>query len=183
MKFLNCSCSLVEQAEDEEDDTLYATTKTALDRYGIDINNIANMKKSELKKIVKERIDAEMNKMIQKAAENMTKMRFVKGTRFGRKSYFEEMDGHASLQVLKTRLNMLHIYKNYKADLTLSKMCPYCWKEEDETEHLVECRELGRTMLVGKDIRNVENGQLWRQLNERITFNLQNRKGTNQTQN
>ena len=82
---------LVEQAENEEDDTLYATTKTALDRYGIDINNIANMKKSELKKIVKERIDAEMNKMIQKAAENMTKMRFVKGTRFGRKSYFEEM--------------------------------------------------------------------------------------------
>ena len=87
----------MEQAEDEEDDTLYATTKTALDRYGIDINNIANMKKSELKKIVKERIDAEMNKMIQKAAENMTKMRFVKGTRFGRKSYFEEMDGQRKL--------------------------------------------------------------------------------------
>ena len=118
----------------------------------------------------------EMNRIVQKAAENMTKMRFLKGSKFGRKPYLDEMDGHASLQVLKTRLNMLPIYRNYKADLTLCKMCPYCLEVEDGTEHLVECKKLGRTMLKGEDIGNAENGQLWRQLNERITFNLQNRK-------
>ena len=59
--------------------------------------------------------------------------------------------------------------------MMLCKMCPYCSKEEDGTEHLVECKELGRTLLKGEDIRNTDNGQLWRQLIERITFNLQNR--------
>ena len=133
------------------------------------------MKKSELKQMVKERIDLEMNRMIQKAAENMTKLRFVKGSKFGKKSYFQTMDGHVSLQVLKTRLNMLPVYKNYKADMTLSKMCPYCTEEDDGTEHLVECEEIGRTLLKGENLRNTDNGQLWRQLIERITFNLQNR--------
>ena len=166
---------MVQQAEGEEEDTLYATTKTALEKYGINSSRIASMKKSELKQMVKERIDLEMNRMIQKAAENMTKLRFVKGSKFGKKSYFQTMDGHVSLQVLKTRLNMLPVYKNYKADMTLSKMCPYCTKEEDGTEHLVECKEIGRTLLKGEDVRNRDNGQLWRQLIERITFNLQNR--------
>ena len=113
----------------------------------------------------------------------MTKMRFLKGSKFGRKPYLDGMDGHASLQVLKTRLNMLPIYKNYKADLSLSKMCPYCLEEEDGTEHLVECSKLGRTMLKGDDIADIGNGQLWRQLNERITFNLQNRNGKEQSKN
>ena len=84
--------------------TPYATTKAALDKYGIEIRSIASMKKSQLKKMVKEEIEKEMNRMIQKAAENMTKLRFIKGDKFGRKSYMEEMDGQASLLVLKTRV-------------------------------------------------------------------------------
>ena len=76
-----CKRLLVEQSEGEEEDTLYATTKIALEKYGIDINRIASMKKSELKKMVKEKIDLEMNRMIQKAAENMTKLRFVRVVR------------------------------------------------------------------------------------------------------
>ena len=155
--------------------------KKALDRYGIDIKSIASMKKSQLKKMVKEEIEKEMNRMIQKAAENMTKLRFVKGSEFGRKPYLDGMDGHASLEILKTRLNMQRVYKNYKADMKLNKMCPYCGTEEDGTEHLVDCQEFGRTMLTSEDIRNTSNTQLWRQLNERITFNLRNRNEEKQS--
>ena len=172
---------LVQQTEEDDDDTLYATTKKALDRYGIDIKSIASMKKSQLKKMVKEEIEKEMNRMIQKAAENMTKLRFVKGSEFGRKPYLDGMDGHASLEILKTRLNMQRVYKNYKADMKLNKMCPYCGTEEDGTEHLVDCQEFGRTMLTSEDIRNTSNTQLWRQLNERITFNLRNRNEEKQS--
>ena len=172
-----CKRLLVQQAEEGDDDTLYATTKAALDKYGIEIRSIASMKKSQLKKMVKEEIEKEMNRMIQKAAENMTKLRFIKGDKFGRKSYMEEMDGQASLLVLKTRLNMLPVYKNYKGDMTLNKMCQYCFSEEDSTEHLVDCKELGRTMLSSEDIKNTNNKELWRQLIERITFNLENRRG------
>ena len=64
-----CKRILLEQErEDEDDDTLYATTRKALEKYGIDIREIANMKKSELKRKVKERIDEEMTKMIQKVS-------------------------------------------------------------------------------------------------------------------
>ena len=171
-----CKRILLEQErEDEDDDTLYATTRKALEKYGIDIREIANMKKSELKRKVKERIDEEMTKMIQKAANNMTKLRFIKGEKFERKKYFKEMSGNDSLQVMRSRLNMQVVYGNYKGDVKLAKHCPYCLEAEDNTEHLVECTELGRTMLRKSDLKNNENKELWRQLNERIAFNINNR--------
>ena len=171
-----CKRILLEQErEDEDDDTLYATTRKALEKYGIDIREIANMKKSELKRKVKERIDEEMTKMIQKAASNMPKLRFMRGEKFERKRYIKEMGGYDSLQVLRTRLNMQSVYRNYKGDVKLAKHCPYCLEAEDDTEHLIECKELGRTMLRRSDLQNTENTELWRQLNERISFNIDNR--------
>ena len=114
--------------------------------------------------------------MIQKAAGSMTKLRFMKGEIFERKKYLNEMGGYDCQQTIKTRLNMQPVYHNYKGDIKLKKHCPYCLCEEDNTEHLLECKELGRTMLTREDIRNTENTQLWRQLNERICFNIENRK-------
>ena len=110
-----------QQEEAEDEDTIYETTRRTLVRYGIDINNIAEMRKSELKKKVKKEIGKEMNRIIQKAADNMTKMRFMKGETFERKKYVEEMNGHDSLKVLKTRLNMQPVYKNFKANVKLDK--------------------------------------------------------------
>ena len=167
---------LEQQDEAEDDDTIYETTKRTLERYGIDINDIAHMRKSELKKDVKKEICREMNRMIQKAADNMTKMRFMKGEVFARKKYVEKMNGHESLRVLKTRLNMQPVYKNFKADVKLEKQCPYCVQSEDNTEHLVECKAVGRTLLTREDLKNTEDIQMWRQINERITFNIDNRK-------
>ena len=175
-----CKRLLIEQQkEDEDDDTLFATTKKTLEKYDIEINKIADMKKSELKKMVKKKINEEMNRSIQKAAENMTKLRFIKGESFERKEYINEMSGYESLQTIRTRLNMQPVYQNYKGDVSLGKLCPYCTRKEDSTEHLVECEELGRTMLKSQDLTNTKNTQLWRQLNERIGFNIDNRKKEN----
>ena len=171
-----CKRLLKEQEkEDEDDDTLYATTKKALEKYGIDIRLIENMTKSELKRRVKSRIEEEMEESIQKAAENMTKMRFMRGEKFERKAYVKDMGGHDSLQVLKTRLNMQPVFKNYKGDITMTRHCPYCMLHEDDTEHLVECDTLGNTMLRGDNMKNTDNTELWRQLNERVKFNINNR--------
>ena len=41
-----CKRLLVQQAEEGDDDTLYATTKVALDKYGIEIRSIASMKEA-----------------------------------------------------------------------------------------------------------------------------------------
>ena len=56
------------------------------------------------------------------------------------------MDATSATQVIKTRLNMIRIYGNYKGDLTLPRPCPLCKMEDDTTEHLVSCQELGITI-------------------------------------
>ena len=96
-----------QKEEDEDDDTIYRTTKDHLDKYGIDINEIANMEKSKLKKLLKDKINEEMKKMVEKAAGNMTKLRFIKVDNFERQKYIYELKGHECIQAIKTRLNML----------------------------------------------------------------------------
>lgn len=151
------------------------TTKKILQKYNIEIDDIEKMDKSELKKIVKERIEKGMEEIISKASE-MKKMRFIQRNTFCRQEYITELDGEESLLTLKTRLNMLPIYGNYKGDLTMERRCPYCKKVDDTTEHLVECTELGRTTLTQEDLKSTNNSQKWRILNERIRFNLKHRE-------
>ena len=83
--------------------------------------------------------------------------------------------GTESLKILKTRLNMQPVYQNFKGDIKLERHCPYCIQNEDSTEHLVECQGLGSTWLKSDDLKNTDDTQLWRQINERIHFNIENR--------
>ena len=170
-----CKRIALDQKENEEDDTLYQTTKESLEEHSIDINEIANMNKSKLKKMVKDKINKKTGMMIDKATKTMTKLRFIESAEFGRKQYVVEMDGYQVIQTIKTRLNMLPIYANYKADIKMDKMCTHCNQAEDTTEHLVECNALGPTILTKDDLGETENAQLWKMINERIHFNMNNR--------
>ena len=71
---------------------------------------------------------------------------------------------------------MQKVYQNYEADTTFEKMCPHCKEEEDSTEHLVTCKAIGNTTLTNTDLMNTDNKQMWRQIIERVSFNLENRK-------
>ena len=163
------------EADDDEDETIYQTTKQKMDYYNIDISKIAEMSKSELKNLVKSRIGEEMEKITKVAAEKMTKLRFIKDFKCTRKKYMEEMGGFESIQTLKTRLNMLPVYANYKGDLSMESTCMLCQKAEDNTEHLLECSALGETVLSRKDLQDDGNAQLWRLINEKTKYNLENR--------
>ena len=164
------------EADDDEDETIYQTTKKKLEHYKIDINQIAEMSKSELKKLVKSRIGEDMEKIIGEAAEKMTKLRFIKDYRCRRKEYMEKMGGFESIHTLKTRLNMLPVYANYKGDLSMESTCMICQNTEDNTEHLVECSGLGETILTREDLQDDGNEQLWKLINERTKYNLESRK-------
>ena len=166
---------VLDQKENEEEGTIYETTKKALVKYGIDIEEIAEMKKSKLKKMVKEAINKQMEKDIKKAAENMTKLRFIRTNEFKRKTYVNKLGGFACMLALKTRLNMLPVFANYKGDVSMDRTCAHCKMADDNTEHLVECRQLGDTILKREDICNDENPELWKLLNERIQYNLNTR--------
>ena len=74
--------------------------------------------------------------------------------------------------VLKTRLNMLPVFANFKGDVTMEKICVHFKMEEDNTEHLVECRQLGETILKKEDIADDGNPELWKLMNKRIKYNL-----------
>ena len=87
------------------------------------------------------------------------------------------MNGFECLQTIKTRLNMLPVYGNYKADLTMERLCPHCKKEDDTTEHLINCEKLGTTILQEEDLECTDNNHTWKMINERIKFNLQHRSG------
>ena len=133
------------------------------------------MEKSELKKLVKEAIDKEMERNIRKASENMTKLRFIKNYELNRKEYVNRLSGHACILALKTRLNMLPVYSNFKGDLNKDKICVHCKVEEDNTEHLLECIQLGETLLTRNDLNDDRNPELWKLINERVQYNLDTR--------
>ena len=130
------------------------------------------MKKSVLKKLVKDAINKQMEKDITKAAENMTKLRFIRSYEFKRREYVNKLGGYACILALKTRLNMQPVFANFKGDISLEKTCIHCRMEEDSTEHLVECRQIGETILKKEDICDDGNPELWKLLNERIQYNL-----------
>ena len=166
---------ILDQKESEEEDTFYDTAKQRLEKYGVDIDMIADMKKSELKKTVKERINNKMEGMFEETAKKMKKLRFITDFKCKRKEYFTQMDGFECLQTIKTRLNMLPVYANYRADVSMQSTCEHCGKVEDNTEHLVECEVLGETIITKENLKDTSNAHTWRLINERVRFNLDNR--------
>ena len=67
---------------------------------------------------------------------------------------------------------------NFKGDINMNNKCSHCKGAEDTTEHLVECPALGETYLTTGDLKNSYNIELWKAINERTRFNLENRKNT-----
>ena len=174
-----CKRVLQNQREEEEDGTFYQTTKETLTNYNIDADAIENMSKSELKKTIKNKIEKKMAVVVGEASKKMTKLRFTMETGFKRKEYIMKMDGIEGLHTLKTRLNMLPVYSNFKGDTTMENVCCHCKSEEDNTEHLVECTALGETFLSKEDLKNSNNVELWKVINERTRYNLENRPKAN----
>ena len=74
----------MDQKEYEEEGTFYMETKKIMDSYNINIEEIAEMGKEKLKGIVKEKIEDKMTKNIEKATNEMKKLRFIKAEKFKR---------------------------------------------------------------------------------------------------
>ena len=86
------------------------------------------------------------------------------------------MSGQDTLQTIKTRLNMIPIYGNYKSDINKER---FCQREDDVTEHLITCTEWGMSNFKPDDLSNDDNAELWRQINEMIQYNMDCRTNKN----
>ena len=103
----------------------------------IDVSQVM-VKKSKWKKLCKERIIYLMSQRLKREMADKTKSRFVSKNQWERKKYFSEVDGRVAMDILKIRLNMWNLKKNYPKDLNDLK-CPRCKIEEDTTEHVLSC--------------------------------------------
>ena len=125
-------------------------TKEICQKYELEINDIRNKTKEQLKKTMKDKIDKELNELIKKESKEKTKLRFCSD--FKQKEY--TMNGRINNQtvknILKLRMNMFELKCNYKG-ISKSETCDLCKKYRDTTEHLFECKK------IKKKIKNVPN--------------------------
>ena len=165
---------ILQQINEEEEDSFYETVKQMLRTLNIDIVDVKQMTKAELKKKVKERIGASMVMKFKQL--QMKKLRFISDPGvFERRKYLEVMDGKTAVKVLKMRLNMMEVYGNFKGNLYLERLCPLCQKEEDTTEHLITCDAINQNKITPAHLSNEDNIELWRQIIELVDFNMEKR--------
>ena len=79
------------------------------------------------------------------------KARTIKDDKWERKEYTEQCKGDVVKDIIKIRLYMWDLKKNYKKEEE-QPLCPLCKIEEDTTEHVLRCgRDTNRKQ------RNIKN--------------------------
>ena len=69
----------------------------------------------------------------------MKKLRFLDG--INRNPYLKELKTQDAVIIMKTRLNMIDLKANFKGKYSDEK-CELCMDEEDNTEHMFECKKI-----------------------------------------
>ena len=123
-------------------------TAEICNKYEISAERIRTLSKEQLKEMMKDKINKELERHIKEEATNKTKLRFCSD--FNRKMY--TMTGNIKYNnikcIMKLRLNMLELKTNYKGS-TKGETCDLCKTENDTTEHLFNCIE------IRKQVKNV----------------------------
>ena len=167
---------VVEQEENNDlDGSFFGTVTKMADMTGVTIEQVKTLEKGPLKKLIKSKLNTRMLKVISCAHPQMSKMRFLRQSdTFYRKKYIVHLKGKETIQALRTRLNMIPIYGNYRGDLNLKRLCPHCEESDDTTEHILNCKMFHST-LSSDDIYNDSNVETWKQILEVTNFNLEHR--------
>ena len=97
------------------------------------------MKKSDWKRTVKDKIQNQIQERVEKEMENKTRLRTVREDKWERKEYITTSDSDLVKDIIKIRLYMWELKKNYPREENYTK-CPICNQKEDTTEHVLECQ-------------------------------------------
>ena len=149
---------IINQMEKKEENyTWYAGVRCWLEEIRVrnDINEIKKMTKSEWKKKVKRGIEQKIDEEVKKKMSEMKKLRYVQ--RFEKKEYMRTCNMTKVKRIMKMRLNMVEVKKNFRGKYD-DMMCLACREDEETTEHVIMCREYRR--LVGHDIRDIQMNNL-----------------------
>lgn len=105
----------------------------------IKLEEAEGMRKAEWKRKVKERIQEEIQRRAETEMESKTKMRTICKDKWERKAYINNCDSDIIKDIIKIRLNMWELLKNYPRE-AVDTTCPLCKEKEDTTEHVLECK-------------------------------------------
>lgn len=116
---------------------------TTFFKIDIDVLDTMNsMKKSQWKRMIKRRMDERLNEETEKVTQEMSKLRFLRGSRFGTKAYIGRCDMQDTQHILQLKLKMMKIGCNYGK----KGKCMMCNVEEESEEHMLECEEASQRL-------------------------------------
>ena len=108
--------------------------------------------KSRWKKEVKEKIGADVERIMVTEKSERRKMRFLQ--KRGVDTYLQKIYNEEARMGIKIRLNMVEWIDD---NLGQESVCPLCREEKDTTEHVFACRE-GQN-IHGVTVKNLEDGE------------------------
>ena len=130
---------ILEQRAQNHSNTFYDKVRTIAEELNIKLEKAVIMKKSHWKITVKDKIQNQIQERVEKEMENKTKLRTVREDKWERKEYITTCDSDLVKDIIKIRLHMWELKKNYPREEEDTK-CPICNQKEDTTEHVLECQ-------------------------------------------
>ena len=111
--------------------------RTIAEELNLKLEAAVTMKKSEWKRTIKEKVQNKILERVEKEMENKTKLRVVRENKCERKEYIATCDSDLLKDIIKIRLHMWELKKNYPREKEDMK-CHICNQKEDSPEHVLE---------------------------------------------
>ena len=113
--------------------------------------------KSMWKKMVKGKIEEDIDKVLQQQTNEKTKLRFLRGKTFGKEEYLDKVTSNQCRTIMEIRLNMVDVKMNFKGQYD-DTICVGCFQTDETTEHFFECPKYQE--LTGHKLSLGENHEL-----------------------
>ena len=162
---------ILEQRAQNYSKTFYDKVRTIAEELNTKLERAVIMKKSDWKRTVKDKIQNQIQERVEKEIENKTKLRTVQEDKWERKEYITTCDSDLVKDIIKIRLHMWELKKNYPREEEDTK-CPICNQKEDTTEYVLECQ---RTETVYK-IKDNNTPNQWAEVVKLYRQNKKQRK-------
>ena len=150
-----------EQRAQNHQTTFYGKVRAIPEELNIKLEAAVAMKKSEWKRTIKDKIQ----ERVEKEMENKTKLRTVREDKWERKEYIAKCDSDLVKDIIKIRLHMWELKKNYPREEE-DMECPICNQKEDTTEHVLECQTAETVYRISDNTQWTEVVKLYRQNKE-----------------
>jgi hypothetical protein len=118
----------------------------------IDVDELKELTKNEWKRLVKDKMEAEISNEVKEKAKTLTKLRFVQ--KFEKQEYLKRFSISTVKKIMKIRLNMVEVSENFRGRFE-NETCAACHVEKETTEHVIRCKEYRK--ITGHTIADGDN--------------------------